>query len=674
MKADKITGFKIKFDIRDYADILPMPPEDVSEVINWDKPVADCKWEKIIPSQITAEYIEQETTRCLKTGVWIFIKHQMVWLPPNYYFFLQYGSAGGEPPKFRLKRLKHVYFKLRVRNNPKAIGTYTIKCRQDGETTMAIHDALWECMDGNMNTGQIGIQSKTNDDAKNPCWLTMEGLWGVLPEWFKEVFFDDFASKNAMAEQIKFKRDKTEEKSARQILIKYYPSVHNAMDGKNNMRICILDEINKWKICSFYDTYINYKKFIAVGSSRRGLFNIFSSPSDTDGKHNDEAKVFWDGSNPDELTETGSTATRVFRYYSDPLDGIEGFYDDYGDADPDEILHHILMERKNMPADKRIAEIRAFPLNEKEMFSSFDKNNDTWANADGINDRMLFLKNRRFKDEITKEPCLIYGNLEWVDGIPDNPKGVQFRQADVSAFDLKKARFAFSYLPTDVQELVWKWDSKVDDMRPVPPALSENIIGIDPIDKRYVTGKKKGFSNGSMTSVKYLDFSGTGIIDVPTAYYNIRTQHNSTFFEDAIKFAIFMQAMVQVENKNTKIVDWFEDRGYFGWLLAKRGEPKDSVDKGDAPGAGGQFLNEMIMLIDDVTNLPLNEGDRYKLEDIWFYDLLYDIANLDPSNTQKSDGFNICGQAMIGKTKMVKAKPARKPDSFTQQLVGQLLN
>ena len=80
------------------------------------------------------------------------------------------------------------------------------------------------------------------------------------------------------------------------------------------------------------------------------------------------------------------------------------------------------------------------------------------------------------------------------------------------------------------------------------------------------------------------------------------------------------------------------------------------------------------MLIDYVTNLPLNEGDRYKLEDIWFYDLLYDIANLDPSNTQKSDGFNICGQAMIGKTKMVKAKPARKPDSFTQQLVGQLLN
>ncbi len=673
MKVDKVTGFKIKFDIRDYADILPMPPEEIDEIINWDKVVADCKWEKKVPTQITARYIEQETTRCLKTGVWIFIKHQLVWLPPNYYFFLQYGSAGGEAPKFRLKRLKHVYFKLRVRNNPKAIGTYTIKCRQDGETTMAIHDALWECMDGNMNTGQIGIQSKTNDDAKNPCWLTMEGLWGVLPEWFKEVFFDDFASKNAMAEQIKFKRDKTEEKSARQILIKYYPSVHNAMDGKNNMRICILDEINKWKICSFYDTYINYKKFIAVGSSRRGLFNIFSSPSDTDGKHNDEAKVFWEGSNPDELTETGSTATRVFRYYSDPLDGIEGFYDDYGDADPDEILHHILMERKNMPADKRIAEIRAFPLNETEMFSSFDKLNETWSNLEGINNRMNFLKNRRFKNDITKEPCLIYGNIEWKDGIVDNPQGVVFRQADVDCFDVQKARWAFSHLPKDVGELTWVWKNDMNGHRPLPPRISENIIGIDPIDKRYVTANK-GFSNGSMTNVKYLDFSNNGIVDVPTAYYCIRVQHASTFFEDAIKFAIFMQAMVQVENKNTKICDWFEDRGYFDWLLAKRGESKNSVIKGDAPGAGGQFLNEMIMLIDDATNLPLNEGDKYKLEDIWFYDLLNDISNLDPKNTQKSDGFNSWGQAMIGKTKMIQAKPQRKPDSFTQQLVGQLLN
>ena len=671
MVKNSITGFKINFDIRDYADVLPLPPDDTREIINYDKPSKECKWVRQDTKDITPEFVQREGERVLKKGVWIYIKKQLVWIPPNYYFFLQYGSAGGKYPDFRLKRLKHVYFKLRVRNNPKALGTYTIKNRQDGETTMAIHDALWECLDGNMTVGQIGIQSKTNDDAKNPCWLTVETLWQSLPEWFKELFYSDFASKGAMAEKVKFARPKTEEKEARNIVVAYYPSVHNAMDGKNNVRRCILDEINKWRVCSFYDTYINYKKFIAVGSSRRGLFDIFSSPSDTNGKWNDEAKMFWDGSNPDELKDTGSTATRVFRYYSNPLDGIEGFYDEYGDADGDEILAFILEERKNLPEDKRMGEVRAFPLNESEMFGSYDNQNKTWSNEKGIIERMAYLTNRRFKNDVTKEPTLVYGNLIWKDNIPDNPEGVVFRQADVNDFDLEIARFSFSYLPKHSEELKWVFNRDLQGHRPVPPRVTENIIGIDPVDKRYGMQGAKGISNGAMVNVKYLDLDMSGIVNVPTGLYSCRPQHVNTFFEDAIKFAVFMQARVQVENKNTKIIDWFEDRGYMDWLLSKRGEPEKSTNKGDAPSGagGGAFLNEMIMLIDEVTNTPATEGNPYYLNNIWHYRVLAGIMELDPKNTQKSDEFNAWGQAMIGKTKLVKLKTPMQNKSFNRSFL-----
>lgn len=670
MLNNNTTGFKIKFDIRDYVDILPLPPEDVTKIINHDKPTEECYWQRELLGEITPELAERETERLLKIGVWIYIKKQLIWLPPNYYFFLQYGVAGGNPPEFRLKRLKHVYFKLRVRNNPKALGTYTIKNRQDGETTMAIHDALWECLDGNMNIGQIGIQSKTNEDAKNPCWLTVETLWQGLPEWFKELFYEDFASKNAMAEKLKFVRPKSEEKESRNIVVAYYPSVHNAMDGKNNVRRCILDEVNKWRGCSFFDTLINYKKFIAVGSSRRGLFDIFSSPSDTNGKHNDEAKAVWDGSNPDEITETGSTATRLFRYYSNPLDGLEGFYDRFGDADPDEIIIDILAERNNMPEDKRLGEVRAFPLNEAEMFGSFDNNNATWSNAKGIIERMEFLTNRRFKDDETKEPILVYGNLVWKDNIPDNPAGVEFRQADVEDYDLEKARFAFSYLPRHNEELKWVFRSDFNGFRPLPPRISEYVTGIDPVDKRYATQGSKGISNGSMVSLKYLDLDMSALINVPTVLYSCRPQHVNTFFEDAIKLAIYMQSMVQVESKNTKIVDWFEDRGYMDWLLSKRGEPQSSKNKGDAPSGQGGFLNEMISLIDAATNIPLTEDDPYYLENIWHFKLLSGLMYLDPKNTQKSDEFNAWGQALIGKTKLIKIKPNGQNITFNKAFLA----
>ena len=291
-------------------------------------------------------------TRVLRTGVWIVIKKQPVWLPPSYYFFLQYFNLSGSPAEFRLKRLKHVYFKIRVRNNPRAIGTYTVKNRQDGETSYSMSEALLQCADGNMDFGGIGMQSKTRDTVVNSCWRTFIMGYNGLPQWMKDSIYGDVVSDDKTATKLKFVRKAATGDPGRDILVTFGASTHNAFDSMNNMRICILDEINKWEECSFYSTFLNYEKFIAPGTSRKGVFDIFSSPSDKSGKHSDEAYLFWKGSNPNNLTDYGSTETRVFRYYSDPLEGIEGMYDEFGDADGDEIKKSILRRRASLPADK----------------------------------------------------------------------------------------------------------------------------------------------------------------------------------------------------------------------------------------------------------------------------------------------------------------------------------
>ncbi len=262
--------FKCGFDIADYKDVLPNVENYCKQdyILNsddWSKGNVDsCVWKKYIPTldEINSPaFREQEARRILKTGAWACISEEIVWIPPSYYFALQYGKVGEEDLEFRLKRLKHVYFKIKARNNPRCKGTLTVKNRADGETTMSIIDAFWECLEGNMNSGQIGIQSKTNEDAKNPCWYTIQILWQNLPQWLKNDLCSDFDSGDNIEQKMKFMRDADEEKGtkARNILIKYYPSVYNAMDGKHNMKKCILDEVCKWNVpnAGFYATYNN---------------------------------------------------------------------------------------------------------------------------------------------------------------------------------------------------------------------------------------------------------------------------------------------------------------------------------------------------------------------------------------------------------------------------------
>jgi hypothetical protein len=664
-------GFNISFDIFDYKKQGILPPlqeylDGGDEIINYNYREAGefdkCIWQREpTPQVITRDYMEREANRVLRTGVWICIKDAVMWIPPNYYQFLQYGTASGAVPQFRIKRLKHVYFKIRVRNNPRALGTYTIKNRQDGETTMGMSDCLWQVSDGNMDYGQIGMQSKTRDTVANSCWRTLLMQWNVMPRWLREMLYWDMVSGDKLAEKMRFMHTMRDGDMGRDILMLYGPSVFNAFDSLNNMRICVLDEINKWVECSFMSTFLNYKKFIAPGTSRKGVFDIFSSPSDTNGKHNDEAYEMWKNSDPNEL-EDGTTKSGIFRYYSNPLEGIEGFYDKFGDADPNQIYDWIMKERKKLPKDKEMAEIRAYPLNEEEMFGATE-GVSIWDNHEGIQSRKIYLLGTRFKDQKKKEPAVVYGNLERIDGYIDGD--VAFRNSGLDHFDLEKARFCFSFLP------------KAEEKEPLqnifrPPRYVQNVVGIDPMSLRYQAKKVIKSSNGAAINYKFRDLFNTGINKCPTMMYNCRPHHQNIFFEDMIKAAIFNRGYVQYENRSDKLANYFEDRGYFDWLLPEIGAEKDSNRKGDSPTSSGAFLNEGMGLINAFTNVPLDEEDPYLLDNVWFLDLLEDISKFNPQDTHKNDLTMAFIQALVGAIKIMNKK-VRKPSDLNAGVMTYLL-
>lgn len=679
-------SFKVKFDIRDYATveedvlnaveyhegILPSVTEYQrhDEIINYKDGVAGniekCIWKRQpVPAILNQEFIRREVNRILRTGVWIFIKDEPVWIPPNYYFFLQYFTTGGAPPQFRIKRLKHVYFKIKARNNPRSLGTYTIKNRQDGETTSAMSDCLWEVADGNMDFGQIGMQSKTRDTVMRSCWRTLIMAWNTVPKWLKDTIYSDFISGDRIAETMKFMRQETNDMGARDILLSYGASTHNAFDSFNNMRRCVLDEVNKYQECSFYATFLNYEKFIAAGASRKGLFDIFSSPADTNGKHNDEALAFWKGSDSDNLIN-GTTETRIFRYYSNPLDGIEGFYDEYGDCDANSVYAHIMARRKSVPKEFLMGEIRAYPLDENEMFGSFE-GGSVWTNHKGMKDRKVFLINRRFKntnEENKTEPTRVFGNLEREGGYIDGD--VVFRQADKETFDLVDARFCFSYMPTNKEPLknIFK-----------PPLYVENCLGLDPFNNRYEAKNVVKQSMGAMVNRKFRDLHRTGWNKCPTMIYLNRPEHQQVLFEDCLRAAIFNRALIQYENRSDKFANYAEDRGYSDWLLPEMGADADSKRKGDAPSGGGKnaFLNEGIGLIDAHTNTPLNILDPYLLDYYWFPELLDDYLQFAPLDTHKSDLTMADISSLVGCVKILNKK-VRKPSNLNSAVMDYLLS
>lgn len=672
-----MSPFKVKFNLDDYADILPPIPTDDNEILNSeiDDPLQQM-WRIIdFPHIITTEFLSKEIQK-IKHGVWMLNKGVLMWIPGNYYQFLTYGNANGDPPQFRLKRLKNIYLKIRVRKNPRFVGTYTIKNRQDGETTMAMSDNLWEINSGELNNGMIGIQSKTRNDAQNPCWFNLTMQWNGYPKFLKDELYKHFTSGNNIAEKMQFSEaaDPNNPKDkGKSVIITYGPSTHNAFDGKNNVRKLILDEINKWLECSSQLTITNYMKFMMPGKVRKGLFDIFSSPADTNGKHNDEAYQLWKDSNPDEIQTTGATKSRILRIYSNPLEGIEGFYDEYGDADPQEIFEHIHRERNNKAKEHVMAEVRGFPLpivgtdqpDEDEIFGATDSNS-VWINKKGMT-------TRRTKILSQKAALVQYGNLEWPDNVPDSGEPI-FRVADTLQFNDEVARFCFSHPPKNKIDL---YDLKV----PPHQSLIESCIGTDPFNLRYGTKNQVTGSMGAGINWRFRNIAEPDNLQYPTGTYLARPWHQSIYMEDMILWCVYTRSMINYENKNTDLEKYFEDRGYLDWMLvdenAREIETPDGVKvkRGNAPEgrASTAFMNNGINFINGVTNLPLTPASPYLLDYFNHEEALEDALSFNKADTYKSHFTMAWIQALLGRNKIL-FKKQKKKSSTNNRIIQHILD
>jgi len=289
------------------------------------------------------------------------------------------------------------------------IGSYVLKNRRDGETIMAVSDVAWEAII--TEDGFFGMQSMTGEVVKRVCWRNFMYGYKRLPPIFKplqsgtdnpaqELNLRKPASRITVADQKKMKDagawDIVSEQS---VLVMWTSTNSNAFDGMEMTR-CLMDEFNKWTEASATDAVNTYKEALLLGDERRGIFDIFSSPSETNGVHNDEAKSFWDNAEP-KFDEYGNLYSKsgFLRWFSNPLHGIHGHYDKYGIADKDRIFQTLMDKRNSVSERKKLSEIRKHPLNIDEAYGSFE-NSNIWSNIEGLKNRKIYLMGTKFKTPV----------------------------------------------------------------------------------------------------------------------------------------------------------------------------------------------------------------------------------------------------------------------------------
>lgn len=416
--ANKGSLIKIADGYNEYMYRLPKEPSDERKIINYDLPKEEQYWRRQgIPKNYhewTAsrqeDFNNEEWNRCFNDGAWVLIKGELHWIPPNYYFHLNWwkikNPANDNYPDFRFKRLANVYAKQIVRETPNLIGSYVLKNRRDGETIMAVSDVAWEAII--TEDGFFGMQSMTGEVVKRVCWRNFMYGYKRLPPIFKplqsgtdnpaqELNLRKPASRVTVADQKKMKKAGAWEiVSEQSVLVMWTSTNSTAFDGMEMTR-CLIDEFNKWTEASATNAVNTYKEALLLGDERRGIFDIFSSPSETNGVHNDEAKIFWDNAAP-VYDEYGNLSTKsgFLRWFSNPLHGIHGHYDKYGIADQDRIFKTLMDKRNSVSASKKLSEIRKHPLNIDEAYGSFE-NSNIWSNIEGLKARKIYLMGTKFK-------------------------------------------------------------------------------------------------------------------------------------------------------------------------------------------------------------------------------------------------------------------------------------
>ena len=168
---------------------------------------------------------------------------------------------------------------------------------------------------------------------------------------------------------------------------------------------------------------------------------------------------------------------------------------------------------------------------------------------------------------------------------------------------------------------------------PMPEFKNLDIGGVDSYDQ-----DKAGASDSLGSAIIYRRFANVDIpCDYVVAEYTDRPPKKEDFWDGVLKLAVYYNSKMLVEYKKIGILDYFKRMNALKYLKEK---PESAHNPGSKTrNRYGVHMNKQIKsLLEDL----IDDYIRENIEDIWFLDLIDELANYGLQNTDRAMAFGLC--------------------------------
>lgn len=544
-----------------------------------------------------ADFISQAWDKRIN-GEWVLIGGRPTYIPPTYYFYLNWYHLDDGRPDFRENDLNSFYFyDLFVVPNGRIYGEIELSRRRSGKSFRA------GCKLLNYVTRHpasfCGMQSKTENDAQSLFYKAVVLPFRKLPWFFKPMYDKTGKMKN----EILFTTNGDNEDEFNS-WIDYRASTDTAYDGEKLHRGLIdeagkmkppTDPVKMWdkmKPCLLEDDRVIGKVTMTttVELMEKGGLQKYLEVWMDSSRRPDDNKV----------NELGETISGLVPYFmpahecylwdrfgfsivDDPKDyQVNDLKKQYADrpSDISKGLHKMgakelldLKFRSIKDANKRQDEIRKFPRTVTEAFAS---------SATGCHFNLGIINDRLGDFLFEPEKYKVRGNFEWENG--ERFGNVVFRAK-------ANGNWLISYMPPQDKSNQWAMVGS----KKKPMMTDKFVMGLDAFKYNITTAGRP--SLGSMYIWMFYDHSldgekeneGEWISDDFVAEYLGRPATIDMLAEDALKACIYYGCKVNPENNAGNVWSFYEQWGFGAFLHYNKKLKKDGgrvvVEESKTPGA-----------------------------------------------------------------------------------------
>jgi len=513
-------------------------------------------------------------------GFWIYIYGKPVYITPKHWHYCNYYYLDDGLPDFRFIDAEYYYWwEEVVEKEPWVYGGIEMTMRRDGKSYRGGNSCLFNAT-SELNY-HVGMQSKTNDDAKDLFQRVVVLPWRKLPFYFspkydnktypvKEIKFRDSDS------EIEFDEDDTLAELTSDELhssIEARSTVHTAFDGQK-LGFYFDDECGKTEEMLISQAWRVHKQCLRVRDRVVGKALLTTTIEETTKGGLIEFKKVWNQSDhdPTKLTALGQTKSGLVRFFKGAPETYK--FDQFGASiinDPLPYQMEWLKSKGDRHFDKGGAEMvdieinaETDPIERQKIIHMYPRTIREALRTNPKDCEFNMLKiDERLDDFLYGNDDVVVGNLAWENNEKDTK--VIFTECENGRWLFKRA--LIEYL-IDTSNNVFKHSS---DGCPAPGNKHAGTIGADPYkynatnsDRRSL-GTAMAFMNLILEVEEGRDEEDY-LTDDYIMQYGWRFQDKRRYGEDMIMSCHFLGMPIFPEINVASLWDYITERGYHHFL------------------------------------------------------------------------------------------------------------